>query len=72
MSTTNLPYPNDRDGGGLRVAGIKSLERKVAMAKNDGDAERVARYESQLEEYRDTTKTPSGSSIVIVIRAQNS
>lgn len=64
----NLSYPSDRDGGSMRIAGIKNLERKVAMAKVDGNAAMLAKFESQLAEYRDSTKSPSPS-IVLVSRS---
>ncbi len=51
-----LPYPNDSDGGGRRVAAIQMLERKLGMAERDGDAVRVERYRQELEAAKDASK----------------
>lgn len=51
-----LAYPNDRDGGANRLAAIKQLEGKLAMAKRNGDAARVERYERELAAAKDAAK----------------
>lgn len=60
-----LAYPNDRDGGSLRTAGIQNLERKLAMAERDRDAKMVEKFAAQLADWRDATKSPSPSIVLV-------